>query len=116
MYSTVFISTGEPSKINDFEVITKDGSIKLLEISTFLIVDQDGNKTGFRGLIRDVSERIRAEKEKKKLESQFYQAQKMEAIGTLAGGIAHDINNILMGIQGNASIVLMDIDPSDPQL
>lgn len=39
----------------------------------------------------------------------------MEAIGTLAGGIAHDINNILMGIQGNASIVLMDIDPSDPQ-
>jgi CheY-like chemotaxis protein len=38
----------------------------------------------------------------------------MEAIGTLAGGIAHDINNILMGIQGNASIVLMDIETSDP--
>jgi len=107
-------NTGKSSKINDFEVITKDGSIKLLEISTFLIIDQDGNKTGFRGLIRDVSERIRAENEKKKLESQFYQAQKMEAIGTLAGGIAHDINNILMGIQGNASIVLMDIETSDP--
>ncbi|OQW98213.1 MAG: hypothetical protein BWK74_05110 [Desulfobacteraceae bacterium A6] len=106
--------TGEPSKVND-EIITKDGSTKLLEISSFLVMDQDGNKTGFRGLLRDVSERIRAEKEKKKLESQFYQAQKMEAIGTLAGGIAHDINNILMGIQGNASIVLMDIDPSDPQ-
>ncbi|MDP2861569.1 MAG: PAS domain S-box protein [Desulfobacterales bacterium] len=107
--------TGEPSKVNDYEIITKDGSTKLLEISSFLVMDQDGNKTGFRGLLRDVSERIRAEKEKKKLESQFYQAQKMEAIGTLAGGIAHDINNILMGIQGNASIVLMDIDPSDPQ-
>ncbi|MDP3283014.1 MAG: PAS domain S-box protein, partial [Desulfobacterales bacterium] len=106
-------NTGEPSKINDFEIIIKDGSTILLELSSFLIMDQDGNKTGFRGLIRDVSERIRAEKEKKKLESQFYQAQKMEAIGTLAGGIAHDINNILMGIQGNASIVLMDIDPSD---
>jgi len=107
--------TGEPSKINDYEIITKDGGTKLLELSTFLVMDQNGNKTGFRGLIRDVSERIRAEKEKKKLEAQFYQAQKMEAIGTLAGGIAHDINNILMGIQGNASIVLMDIDPSDPQ-
>jgi len=107
--------TGEPSKGNDFEVITKDGSTKLLEISTFLVTNQDGMKTGFRGLVRDVSERIRAKKEKKKLEAQFYQAQKMEAIGTLAGGIAHDINNILMGIQGNASIVLMDIDPSDPQ-
>ncbi|MDQ1331198.1 MAG: hypothetical protein QG578_1465 [Thermodesulfobacteriota bacterium] len=106
--------TGEPSKINDYEIIAKDGSAKLLELSTFIVIDQDGNKTGFRGLIRDVSERVRAENEKKKLESQFYQAQKMEAIGTLAGGIAHDINNILMGIQGNASIVLMDIDPADP--
>jgi len=106
--------TGESSKVNDFEIITKDGHTRLLEISVFLVVDQDGKKTGFRGLIRDVSERIQAEKEKKKLESQFYQAQKMEAIGTLAGGIAHDINNILMGIQGNASIVLMDIDSSEP--
>jgi len=106
--------TCEPSKINDYEIITKDGGTKLLELSTFLVMDQNGNKTGFRGLIRDISERIRAEREKKKLESQFYQAQKMEAIGTLAGGVAHDINNILMGIQGNASIVMMDIDPSYP--
>ncbi|RPH51772.1 MAG: PAS domain S-box protein [Desulfobacteraceae bacterium] len=113
VFNRVYL-TGEPAKINDYEIITKEGGIKLLEISTFLVMDQDGNKTGFRGLIRDVSERIRAEKEKKKLEAQFYQAQKMEAIGTLAGGIAHDLNNILMGIQGNASMVLMDIDISDP--
>jgi len=42
----------------------------------------------------------------------FHQTQKIEAMGTLAGGIAHDFNNLLMGIQGRASLMLMDIDPS----
>ncbi|MBT8371937.1 MAG: response regulator, partial [Deltaproteobacteria bacterium] len=49
------------------------------------------------------------ETEKKKLEEKFQQAKKMEAIGTLAGGIAHDFNNLLMGIQGNISLMLLDI-------
>ena len=53
--------------------------------------------------------------ERKRLESQLLQAQKMEAIGTLAGGIAHDFNNILMGIQGIASLMMLDFDPSQPQ-
>ena len=51
---------------------------------------------------------------RKKLEAQLQQAQKMQAIGTLAGGIAHDFNNLLMAIQGNASLMLIDVDPSQP--
>ena len=62
---------------------------------------------GTQGIARDVTEWI-------ELENQFQQAQKMQAIGTLAGGIAHDFNNLLMGIQGNVSIILLDMKPDHP--
>ncbi|GAG21264.1 unnamed protein product, partial [marine sediment metagenome] len=52
--------------------------------------------------------------EKKRLEAQFQAAQRMEAIGTLAGGLAHDFNNILMGIQGNTSLILLHKTSTHP--
>ena len=58
-------------------------------------------------LIEDVTDR-------KRLEARLQQAQKMEAIGTLAGGFAHDFNNLLMGIQGNVSLMLLDIESTHP--
>ncbi|MCD6353257.1 MAG: PAS domain S-box protein, partial [Proteobacteria bacterium] len=65
-------------------------------------------------IVRDITERKQAEEEKKKLELQLHQAQKMESIGTLAGGVAHDFNNLIMGIQGWAELLLMDTDPNHP--
>ena len=65
-------------------------------------------------IFANASEHKRAEEERKKLEARFQQAQKMESIGTLAGGIAHDFNNVLMGIQGHASLMLLDTDPDHP--
>jgi signal transduction histidine kinase/CheY-like chemotaxis protein len=58
------------------------------------------------GIVRDITERHRAELEQRRLEAQLLQAQKLEAIGTLAGGIAHDFNNILSAILGYAEIAL----------
>ena len=71
-------------------------------------VDQkDKEFMGSYGVARDVTAR-------KRLQVQLYQAQKMESIGTLAGGVAHDFNNLLMGIQGNVSLMLLDIDTTHP--
>ena len=74
-------------------------------------VEGVGGRIIFRGedanlvCLRDVTDR-------KTLERELSQAQKMEAIGTLAGGIAHDFNNLLMGIQGYASLMMADLEPS----
>jgi PAS domain S-box-containing protein len=106
--------TGKPENVTDYDIIRKDGSNVSLELSVSLRKDQDGLPMGYRGVLRDVSERKQTEEEKHKLENQLQQASKMESIGTLAGGIAHDFNNILMGIQGNASLMLLKIESDHP--
>ena len=112
-FSEVY-ETGKPTKGFDWEVIRKDGTKRSVEASVSPMRDTEGKAVGFRGIVRDVTNRKLAEAEKQKLEAQLQQARKMEAIGTLAGGIAHDFNNILMGIQGRASLMLLDVDPSNP--
>lgn len=71
------------------------------------ISDKNKKYVGTHGVIRDISER-------KRLQAQLQNAERMEALGTLSGGIAHDFNNLLMGIQGNISLMLLDTDPENP--
>jgi PAS domain S-box-containing protein len=66
------------------------------------------------GTILDITERKRAEEEKRNLERQMQQAQKLESLGVLAGGIAHDFNNILMAVLGHAELALEGISPMSP--
>jgi PAS domain S-box-containing protein len=84
----------------------KDGSPVNVTVSGSPIYSGD-RLTGIVAIYKDITEH-------KELELQLQQAQKLEAIGTLAGGIAHDFNNLLMGIQGRASLMLMDIDDANP--
>ena len=102
------------SDVYEKEYLRKDGSVFPVEIRTSLYTAPDGQILGLWGIVRDVSERKRAEAEHAKLESQLRHSQKMEAIGQLAGGVAHDFNNILMVISGYCSMLKQDLVPDDP--
>ncbi len=106
--------TGRPAKTFDLEVIRKDKSLRYVEISISPIFHGNDAPSGFRGIIRDITERKQAEEQKRNLEAQLQQAQKMEAVGTLAGGIAHDFNNILQVINGYAQLLLLKKNQDDP--
>ncbi len=75
---------------------------------------EDGRATILRGAFQDVTERKRAEAERLSLENQLRQAAKMESVGRLAGGVAHDFNNMLSVILGRAELALSRLDPADP--
>ncbi|HEY3276412.1 MAG TPA: response regulator [Syntrophorhabdaceae bacterium] len=85
-----------------FNTTCKDGSTKIINFIPVLLGNGDNIM-----VCEDITERRR-------LEMELIHAQKMEAIGTLAGGIAHDFNNILMGIQGYASLMMLDISTDHP--
>jgi len=86
---------------------TKGGDVIPVSISGAIYHDRDGNPVGSVVNLRNIYEQ-------KKLEAQIQQVQKLEAIGTLAGGIAHDYNNLLMGILGNASLMTFDLESNHP--
>lgn len=92
---------------NNTILIARDGRETPIDGSAAPIKDEKGQLTGLVVALRDITEQ-------KCLQAQIIHAQKMEALGTMAGGIAHNFNNILMAIQGNTSLMLLKTDPTHP--
>jgi PAS domain S-box-containing protein len=87
----------------------KDGSLINVSLSAAPVYDGPDKVFGVMEILVDMTEKIRAEQEQKRLEAQLRQSHKMEAIGTLAGGIAHDFNNILSAILGYSELTLQQM-------
>jgi PAS domain S-box-containing protein len=114
--------------LQEFARLMKGGSVKGFEtvhigkagneisliFNAKFLTDENGKITGTRGTAYDITERKRAEKEKQSLEERLQRSEKMEALGILAGGVAHDLNNVLGIVVGYSEMLLKGVDKSNP--
>lgn len=98
---------GETVKSLPVTLRHEDGSSRIFSMSGAPNYDEKKRLVGIVGLMKDITDQH-------KLEKQLRQAQRMESVGTLAGGIAHNFNNLLMGIQGHVSMMLLNTDSDHP--
>lgn len=108
------VMTTRQQKRVEERLVGPDGKESWIETIKTPVFDLDGNVIGTTGIARDITERKQIEEEKALLEAQLRQSQKMEAIGQLAGGVAHDFNNILSAIVGYSSLAMTNMKSGDP--
>ena len=107
--------TGQPA--HDKHIRHKpDGDISYEDVFTYPIKNQAGDVQHVVHITRENTERKAAREEKRKLEERLDRSKKMEAIGLLAGGVAHDLNNVLSGIVSYPDLLLMDCPPEDKHM
>lgn len=98
----------------DTRIHRQDGSVRWMHITAAFQFDDAGEPVSVLGTTQDITRQKELELDQQALQEQLIQSQKLELIGQLAGGIAHDVNNVLAAIQGNAELMLAGLDPTSP--
>ncbi|MBM9536485.1 hybrid sensor histidine kinase/response regulator [Desulfobulbus alkaliphilus] len=104
----------QPLGPREYQLIMKNGDLKNFEVNGSVLRDTENNPYGIVLVCRDSSERLHLIAERRQLEERLHRVEKMEALGTLAGGVAHDLNNVLGGLVGYSELLLMKIPPDNP--
>ena len=99
--------------VQEYRIVTAEGDVRWVNDHTWKRYDANGKITHYQGLLIDRTKEMQAWEAKHKLEVQLQQAQKMEAIGTLASGIAHDFNNILQAVSGYIQLLIGKLSTDD---
>jgi|GEM_PF-1184550 len=99
---------------HEFRVIKPDGKVAWLRARTKLIPNENGTGDKIIRILSDITNYKEAEQERENLQKQLLQSQKMESVGRLAGGVAHDFNNMLSVIIGQADLALRCLSPGQP--
>ncbi len=97
-----------PSETMDVHITCRDGSIRIMQVFGAVMGDR------VLAMFNDLTAHKQAEQEKEKLQKRLQQAHKMESVGRLAGGVAHDFNNMLGVILGHTEMALEQLKPADP--
>ncbi|MFW5690399.1 MAG: PAS domain S-box protein [Planctomycetota bacterium] len=95
----------------ELDVVTAGGEILPVSLSMAPIRSAEGTVIGAMGMLQDLSDRKRAEQSRDRLEERLHEVRRMETLGLLAGGIAHDYNNLLMTIIGNVDLAMLEAIP-----
>jgi PAS domain S-box-containing protein len=98
-------TTGKPARGFDWEMIRKDGTKRFVEASTSLIRDSEDKPIGFRGIVRDTTDRKQMQAEKEEMEQRAQLASRLSIVGEMASGIVHEVNNPLTSVVGFAEIL-----------
>ena len=96
---------------DEYRYITPDGGIVWVQDETYVVCDPEGEPLYVQGFLLDITERKRAEAERDRLRDELHHAQKLEAVGRLAGGVAHDFNNMLTAIKGYGELLVVALAP-----
>ena len=105
-------ATGEPSR-QEYRLIARDGRVVWVQDETYIVHDEHGQPL-VQGFLLDITERKRAEQERDRFRDELHHSQKLDALGRLAGGVAHDFNNMLTAIAGYSDLLLEGLPADSP--
>ncbi len=113
-YRNTLLMMEQPLGPKQYRLIFKDGRKRVFEANGDVLRTESGVPYSVVTVLRDIHDRLKMEGEREELRERLHRAQKMEAMGLLAGGVAHDLNNILSGIVSYPELILMDLPQGSP--